>query len=595
MTQSPVRFIGEVARKAGHTVAINHFAEDAPSVPFHEKATPPLGSFVEVRVTDGVAHPVGEVFAGPKSALSTLVRIAASHAMNPIFDPNVEAEIEAIVAGSDTGRPPGTDDPSLLDLLDRPFVTIDNEDSRDLDQALYIERTADSGYRVYYALADAAYYVRPGTALFRDALRRGASFYFPGWMVPMLPRALSEGLVSLNEGVVRRALVFEMSLDSTATEVTTEVYRARIESRAKLTYDGVQELLDQGDAHRLGGREFTPSLRLLKEVGLLRIAEASSRDVVSHRRRAVEVGLADRRSFVIYSGLRNDVERYNEQISLLCNVEGAKLIHAAHHAETMQAIYRVHPPPPGPRVQAFKKMVGGLTGAHELDGDDRWTWDRDGGQSLANFLENLDWETQPRLARAIQRQAIVMNVRSTFSSEASNHHGVGADVYARFSSPMREIVGVFLHKELAEALGIERHDPEGDEAIRALVIDAANRSKALQRRITSLANRLAIDQLFEQDAQLPMEKRPRRRGTVMGLTGGKIHVSLDDPPIDVKLYRRELERQAKSKIRLRSSGIEMRAEDGAKIARVGEAIDLFVLRQDAKRDRWILVPDRLPA
>ena len=122
------------------------------------------------------------------------------------------------------------------------------------------------------------------------------------------------------------------------------------------------------------------------------------------------------------------------------------------------------------------------------------------------------------------------------------------------------------------------------------MIDAANRSKALQRRITSLANRLAIDQLFERELQQKKTERAIRRGTVMGLTGGKIHVSLDEPPIDVKLYRRELERARDMKIRLGAAGTVMRSESGELIARVGDAIDVRVERHNAKRDRWILLP-----
>jgi len=91
---------------------------------------------------------------------------------------------------------PGFSDPALTDWTSVPFVTIDNADSRDLDQALHIERT-DTGYRLRYALADAAYYVRPGSALFSEALRRGTTYYTPLIAAPMLPRSLSEGLLSL--------------------------------------------------------------------------------------------------------------------------------------------------------------------------------------------------------------------------------------------------------------------------------------------------------------------------------------------------------------------------------------------------------------
>jgi len=138
---------------------------------------------------------------------------------------------------------PNIDDPTLTDWTTLPFVTIDNPDSRDLDQALFIE-SQPSGYRCRYALADAYHYVQPGTALFQEALERGSSYYLPGRSIPMLPVALSEDLVSLNADVERRAIVFDMTLTEDGACTNTEIVRARIKSHAKLSYEGVQRWFD---------------------------------------------------------------------------------------------------------------------------------------------------------------------------------------------------------------------------------------------------------------------------------------------------------------------------------------------------------------
>ncbi len=512
----------------------------------------PDGTWVEVEVTDGTARAIAEPLAHAAEAKVDLLRLAVEYELDPVFEDDVRAEVAAWQAD------PQIDDPTLEDLEALPFVTIDNADSRDLDQALFIERDG-AGHRVRYALADAAHYVPRGSALFAEALRRAASYYLPGWMVPMLPRELSEGLVSLNPSVRRRALVFEMRLDGAGACVETRVVRARIRSRAKLTYDGVQRFLDEGPA-RDDAPEWAESLTLLREVGERRIEDAASRDVVRYRRRTVEVGLDERHAFVMFGGLRNDVERYNEQLSLLSNSEGARLLQSGQGRPYVQPIYRVHPAPPEDRMRRFAKDLLDLAAERGA----RWRWDRDGGQSLAAYLRSLPWDGEElRLTRAVQRQAIMTNVRSTFTDEAAEHHGVGAEVYGRFSAPMREIVGVFLHGELVELL-----EGEGgaDDALMEQVIEAANRAKNTQRKITALADRLAIDQLLARD----LERGTVRRGTVMGLTDAKIYVTFDDPPVDVKLYRRNL------------AG---RGED----LRLGRAIDLHVIGRD-KRDRWILAP-----
>src|SRR5690606_28681412 len=196
------------------------------------------GDIVRVfRESDGPWR--GDVLAHGGSPKAELYGIFLRSGCSPVFPEQVRREVEA------WQRSPGIDDPGLVDLTHLPFVTIDGATSLDLDQAAYVERDAQ-GYVVYYALADASYYVQPGTALWKEAMRRAASYYLPAVMVPMLPRQLSEGLVSLNSNVERRALVLRIrlhgdgSLRSTSSATATDAFRARIRSRGKLSFGGVQ-------------------------------------------------------------------------------------------------------------------------------------------------------------------------------------------------------------------------------------------------------------------------------------------------------------------------------------------------------------------
>ena len=301
---------------------------------------------------------------------STGVRVStilSDHNVRQAFSADVDDEVRALLDDD------GIDDPSLRDLTHLPFVTIDNDDSRDLDQALYLKRR-DDGFVVWYALADAAWYVRPGTALFDEALARGASFYLPGACVPMLPRALSEDLVSLNPDVDRRALTFEMHLDLDGQCTRTEVYRARIHSRAKLSYPGVQHSYDHPDDSPLTHAAYMPSLRLLREVGRLKMEDARRRGVIRFDRQEIWLNTAHEDVQIAYEP-RLDVERYNEQISLMCNIEGAKLLSVDPDLEPhVQAVYRVHPAPPPERLAQVARRVEAMVQAHDLD--DHWRWRR---------------------------------------------------------------------------------------------------------------------------------------------------------------------------------------------------------------------------
>lgn len=501
------------------------------------------------------------------------------------FDERVDAEVQALTAN------PGFDDPTLEDWTATPFVTIDNRSSRDLDQALFV-RAVDGGFEVAYALADAAHFVPPGSALFEEALLRGASFYLPGASVPMLPRALSEGLVSLNPNVIRRALVFVCALDGAGEIRSTRVVRGRIRSQAKLAFEDVQDFYDEPDSSPISRAPYAESLRVLRTVGERRMHLAQSAHVVRYRRREVEVK-AGAGAFVALEAVRPLVELYNEQVSLLVNREGGRLL--AHSKDPrLQPIYRVHPAPDVEKLDALRALTAGVARVHGLDPD---VWILKAGETLNDLLERLP-QTAPtlRIARAVERQAILVNMRSAFSIEPAQHFGVGAEVYARFSAPMREIVGIFLHKEMLELLRLEpAPDSAVDVALRERVVSAANRSRDVQRKVNDRANRLVIDQLFAPD--LAAQERPGHLGTVMGLSPSKVHVELDAPGLDVKVYVRDLGKMLGGKwLDLAEDGAALVTRDErAVVCAIGDRIEVRVVGHDRGQDRWIFELARMNA
>lgn len=525
-------------------------------------------------------------YAPPVTPDPALAAIAADLELTDRFGDGVRAEVEAL------RRRPGLDDPSLVDLESIPFVTIDHASSLDLDQAVHVARHGD-GWRVDYALADAAHFVRPGTALFEEALARGASFYLPGWMIPMLPRELCQDLVSLNPGVRRRAMVMRMDLGPDGRSRGTRVVRARIRSRAKLSFDRVQSFYDDPAGQPFEDRAVAASLTELARVGEARRGLAEERDVVRYRRSEVDVRAVPGpgpTGFVAVSGLRNDAERHNEQISLLCNVEGARLFATeGRGGGDAQPIFRVHPPPAEDRVEELEALVAALAREHGLDSG--WLWRRGSGRSLAEYLDALPRQGAPgRVARAVHRQALLINGRSSYSAQGGAHFGVGAEVYGRFSAPMREIVGVFLHKETWELLRLEAPRPdEADEALRERVIQSANRSRQVQKRLDDRANRLVIDHLFQRDLAAG---GPPRRATVVGLDRRKVHLTLDEPPIDVKAYLHYLSEERGERVLAADDRVRLRTEGGEVLLRVGDAVTVAVRTRDDARDRWALSVER---
>lgn len=542
------------------------------------------GSILQGRICKGVFKSRKQL-AAPKSVQANLYEIAAKQGLNPLFSQAVINEVEVIL------KNPGLNDPSLVNMDDQAFCTIDDAGTRDLDQALYIKRV-DTHYYVYYALADAAYYVRPNTELYNESLKRGSSYYLPGLMIPMLPRPLCEGLISLNEKVIRRAMVFELRLDQAGICYKTRVFRARIKSKAKLSFEAVQEYLDYPDKKTIGDADLGKSLQLLKEVGELRLKLADERNIVRYRRHEVSVKLGKNGfRFNILDDLRNDVERYNEQLSLLCNIEGARLLKKNDNQdEHVHPVYRVHPRPPQSQVVSFERLLQALIKAHKLD-PELWSWQQADEKSLSEYLKALpSLGKQARIAQAIHRQAVMINVRSSFSKQAAAHYGVGSDVYARFSAPMREIVGIFLHKELAEKhLGSSPVlSKSQDNDLRAQIIKIANSAKSVQRKITQQGNLLILNQLFSDDMKHTAKQRTSHEGTIIGLDNRKIYILLDKPKVEVKVYIKHLEINQNQTLVTESDKVTLSQQTSqTPFVRLGDSV--FVSVKGQEKNRWVLV------
>src|SRR6476620_607197 len=233
-----------------------------------------------------------------------------------------------------------------LDRTDIPFVTIDPESARDLDQAMHIERSGD-GYVVHYAIADVAAFVAAGDPVDVEANRRGETLYGADSKIPLHPTVLSEGAASLLPDDVRPALLWTIKVDETGEGTDVEVERALVRSRAKLSYEAVQADLDAGRADELVG--------LLKEVGELRLAREAARGGVSlplPEQELVETGDG---GWELEFRRLTPVETWNAQISLLTGMAAASLMVYAR-----VGLLRTLPPADPRDVQRLHRTARGL-------------------------------------------------------------------------------------------------------------------------------------------------------------------------------------------------------------------------------------------
>jgi ribonuclease R len=370
-----------------------------------------------------------------------------------------------------------------------------------------------------------------------------------------------------------------MEIDGEGNTLRTEIVRGRIISRDKLSYNGVQEFYDNPGSNRLKETEYAESLMNLQDAGRVLAARGDRRGVISYERFEQVVRIAEDEVNLEFQDLRrNDASRWNEQISLLCNMEGAKMLSPDHCSEDLhvQPVFRIHEAPDESSLERLEKVISSFIEIHALD-KEQWGWRK--GESLALYLKKLPL-TGPdkRITEAIERQILISNQKSFFSGNPGIHYALGVKLYGRFSSPMREIVGIYSHKELAEKLKLqEPHPDEADIELREKVILASNRCKDIQKDIDRMVNGLVLDSLFRPELELAAEARPCHCGTIMGMKDTKMYVMLDSPRIEIKVYTEDIEKHSGKKFSCSFHVMEETGTDNSPLRfRAGDEIQIRV-------------------
>jgi exoribonuclease R len=393
------------------------------------------------------------------------------------------------------------------DRTDVPFVTIDPATSQDLDQAMCLERRRGGGYRVRYAIADVAGYVRPGGGLDAEAWKRGQTVYLPDGKVPLHPTSLSEGVASLLPDQVRAAVVWTIDLDAEAGTASVHLERALVRSRAKLDYSAVQSDVDAGRA--------AEPVALLPEIGKLLVARGLARGAISLPLPEQEIE-PDGDSWQLALRAPAPVEEYNAQISLLTGMAAADIMLAGS-----TGVLRTMPAPEPGAVAKLRAAAKGL--------GIKWPE----GATVGTVIASLD-PARPRSAAFLDEAAELLRgaAYTAFDGKAPDQvgHGAVAAPYTHVTAPLRRLVDRYA-TEVCLALSAGR---EIDEWVRAALSDLPA-TMATTDRIANAAERGAID--LAEAVVLGGRVGEEFDATVVDLTpargdrpaGGV--VALDDPPV----------------------------------------------------------------
>lgn len=362
------------------------------------------------------------------------------------------------------------------DLRDIPLVTIDGADARDFDDAVHAEPIEGGGFRLLVAIADVAHYVRPGSALDREALKRGNSCYFPDRVVPMLPEALSNGWCSLRPQEDRACLYAEMTIDAAGNKRAHRFGRGLMRSAARLTYEDVQAEADRGgDGSALG---LPPGL-----VGTLYDAFRALL-AARTRRGTLDLDLPERKVAIGPDGRvasitprpRLDSHRLIEEFMVLANVAAAEELERLRRP----CIYRVHAPPSPEKHESLRDFLSTLGITLKPAGELRPA-DLD---AVLRGVAGTD--------AALQVNEVVLRSQSQaeYATENVGHFGLNLRAYAHFTSPIRRYADLCIHRTLVSALKLGPGGLAAGEE--ATFPDVAAQVTATERRAT-LAERDATD------------------------------------------------------------------------------------------------------
>jgi exoribonuclease R len=406
--------------------------------------------------------------------------------------------------------------PGRVDRTDIPFVTVDPPGSRDLDQALRIERAGD-GFRVWYAIADVGFWVDRGGPVEREAWLRGVTFYAPDRRDTLYPPALGEGAASLLPGAVKPAILFGMELDARAEVVSATVERALVRSRAQLTYQQVLDDVASGGA-RFRGEPWADSLPALKAFGEERRKREEERGGVSLPilTQHVERAAAARLGYQLEYEQPSASEEWNAHVSLLTgHVAALRMI------EAKVGILRLLPPAEEDAIRTFRRAARGLG----------FAWPED--MSYARFIRSLDL-SNPHVAALVWQAKRVMRGADYVAFDGTvpedpEHHAL-AMVYAHCTAPLRRLADRYVLDLVADLAAGRTPSPE-DRAtlpkVAAITNEAETRGGKLERAVVDIAEAWLLRGRVGE----------RFRATVLGTHDAKVEVQIESPPVRAEAAR----------------------------------------------------------
>jgi len=413
-----------------------------------------------------------------------------------------------------------------VDLRAMPLVTIDGEDAKDFDDAVYCEPNRN-GFRLVVAIADVSHYVRPGAPLDDEAQNRATSVYFPGFVVPMLPETLSNGICSLNPKVDRLCFVCDMQVDRNGEVTKSKFYEAVMHSHARLTYtlvwNAVGDVPDEvkAEARAQIGASVLPQVEQLHQLYRILAKAREHRGAIEFESSEVRFVLGSKGE-VVQAGMlqRNDAHKLIEECMIAANVEAAKFL----LSHGIPAPYRIHERPPEAKYADLLEFLKEF--ALRMP-----PWAKVHPRDFTALLKKIRERPEAALLESVLLRSQSLAV---YSPDNVGHFGLALEAYAHFTSPIRRYPDLLVHRAIKHAL---RRGKPADfyepHAMTALALQCSER----ERRADEAERE--VDERYRA-AWMEQHVGGQFAGVISGVTSFGLFVELDDSKVNGLIHVTQL-------------------------------------------------------
>ncbi len=443
------------------------------------------------------------------------------------------------------------DKKNRVDITNLELITIDGEDSRDFDDAVYAV-PSEKGWKLIVAIADVSHYVKEGTELDNESLERGNSVYFPHRVVPMLPEVISNGLCSLNPKVERLCMACEMEIDSVGSLLEYKFYPAVMLSHGRLTYTEVNEMLENKKSPlRKKYRNVQENVNYL--YGLYQTLRISrqKRGVMDFDRIESQILFDDKGKIEnIVARKRNDAHKLIEECMLMANQAAAKYL----QSENEDFLYRVHPKPTLEKVEVTRQFLNAidlkLDGGLEPDSSD-----------FAKLLKNATGREDENIIKTVVLRTMK---QATYTPNNEGHFGLAFEDYAHFTSPIRRYPDLLVHRAIKRSL--------------------SNNHREQSNRMAEMGAHLSMTERRADDASRDVEQWLKCEymrdkvgesfsGVISGVAGFGLFVELTDVFVEGLVSVRDLKEDY---FNFDDVHHQLKGQRGGKIYRLGDTIQVKV-------------------